>query len=127
MRMVLIQSTCRRRCVAEKFDLMLRSPCMRCTPDEAAPVVSLRVLEVLRTASGLGRRTGLLFNYWSLLMKAKRRSPVMGPLLTFGLMLGSVAAVVGVSRMYEARQAQKSTEQTVAASANDASHPVTRQ
>jgi hypothetical protein len=60
-------------------------------------------------------------------MKAKRRSPVMGPLLTFGLMLGSVAAVVGVSRMYEARQAQKSTEQTVAASANDASHPVTRQ
>jgi len=42
-------------------------------------------------------------------------------------MLGSVAAVVGVSRMYEARQAQKGAEQTVAASANDASRPVTRE
>ncbi|HEV3018726.1 MAG TPA: hypothetical protein VGY49_06880 [Burkholderiaceae bacterium] len=54
-------------------------------------------------------------------MKAKRRSPVMGPLLTFGLMLGSVGLIVAAAHYLDSNQ--KTTEQTVAASASaDPSH-----
>jgi hypothetical protein len=48
-------------------------------------------------------------------MKAKR-SPVKGPLLTFGLMIGSVLVVVAVSRFFDTPQ--KPAPQTVEASAN---------
>ncbi len=37
-------------------------------------------------------------------MRAKRRSPVTGPLLTFGLMVASVVAVVAISRVFDTRQ-----------------------
>jgi hypothetical protein len=52
-------------------------------------------------------------------MKA-RRSPVKGPLLTLALMIGSVAAVVAISRYVDSHPNQKPAEQTVAASANSA-------
>jgi len=48
-------------------------------------------------------------------MKA-RRSPARGPLLTFALMIGSVLAVVGVSRYFDSHQ--KTTGQTVSVSAS---------
>ncbi len=48
-------------------------------------------------------------------MKA-RRSPVRGPFLTIALMIGSVLAVVGVSRYFDSHQ--KTTDQTVSVSAN---------
>jgi hypothetical protein len=53
-------------------------------------------------------------------MKA-RRSPVKGPLLTFALMLGSIAAVVAISRYVDSHPEQKPVDQTVAASANTGS------
>ena len=53
------------------------------------------------------------------LMKPKR-NPVKGPLLTFGLMIGSVLAVVAISRYFDTAQ-QKATPQTVQASANSGS------
>jgi hypothetical protein len=59
-------------------------------------------------------------------MKAKR-SPVRGPLLTFALMLGSVAAVVAISRYVDSHPDQKPAEQTVAASANSGSPASSRQ
>lgn len=46
------------------------------------------------------------------MMKA-RRSPARGPLLTFALMIGSVLAVVGVSRYFDSHQ--KTTGQSVSA------------
>jgi hypothetical protein len=52
------------------------------------------------------------------MMKA-RRSPARGPLLTFALMIGSVLAVVGVSRYFDSHQ--KTTGQTVSVSANGSS------
>jgi Tfp pilus assembly protein PilW len=59
-------------------------------------------------------------------MKAKR-SPVKGPLLTFALMLGSVAVVVVISRYFDSHQKTAQPEQTVAASANGASASGSRQ
>jgi hypothetical protein len=59
-------------------------------------------------------------------MKA-RRSPVKGPLLTLALMIGSVAAVVAISRYVDSHPDQKPAEQTVAASANSSSAAATRQ
>jgi hypothetical protein len=56
-------------------------------------------------------------------MKVKR-NPARGPLLTFGLMIGSVLAVVAISRYFDTPQ--KATSQTVEASANGASTPNTR-
>jgi hypothetical protein len=56
-------------------------------------------------------------------MKA-RRSPARGPLVTFGLMIGSVLVVVAVSRYFDSQQ--KTTEPTVSASANGNSAPNTR-
>jgi len=57
-------------------------------------------------------------------MKAKRRSPVTGPLLTFSLMLGSVVAVGAIAHMFDARQkAAEPTVQAVAASAGDSQGP----
>ncbi len=52
-----------------------------------------------------------------------RRSPARGPLLTLALMIGSVLAVVGVSRYFDSHQ---KTEQTVAESANGTTAPTTR-
>jgi hypothetical protein len=57
-------------------------------------------------------------------MKAKRRSPVMGPLLTFGLMLGSVGLIIAAAHYLDSHQ--QTTEQTVAASASS-DHSNTRQ
>jgi hypothetical protein len=48
-------------------------------------------------------------------MKA-RRSPARGPLLTFALMLGSIAAVVAVAHFFEAPP--QTPDQTVAVSAS---------
>jgi hypothetical protein len=48
-----------------------------------------------------------------------RRNPAKGPLLTFGLMIGSVLAVVAISRYFDTPQ--KASPQTVEASANSAS------
>jgi len=48
-----------------------------------------------------------------------RRNPAKGPLLTFGLMIGSVLAVVVVSRFFEAPQ--KAATPTVEASTNSSS------
>ncbi|HEX4585898.1 MAG TPA: hypothetical protein VH183_13805 [Burkholderiaceae bacterium] len=59
-------------------------------------------------------------------MRAKR-NPVRGPLLTFALMIGSVAAVVVISRYVDSHPSQKPAEQTVAASANSASPASPRQ
>jgi hypothetical protein len=56
-------------------------------------------------------------------MKPKR-SPARGPLLTFALMLGSVAAV-GVIAHYVDSHQKAPTEQTVSASASDSSQPNT--
>jgi len=56
-------------------------------------------------------------------MKA-RRSAARGPLVTFGLMIGSVLVVVAVSRYFDSHQ--KTTEATVSASANGSSAPNTR-
>jgi hypothetical protein len=56
---------------------------------------------------------------------AKRRSPVKGPLLTFALMLGSVAAVTAVAHILDSRQKSEQTAPTAVAS--DTSHQVTRQ
>jgi hypothetical protein len=53
-----------------------------------------------------------------------RRSPARGPLLTFALMLGSVAAV-GVIAHYVDSHQKAPTEQTVSASASDSSEPNT--
>ena len=62
-------------------------------------------------------------------MAAKRRSPVTGPLLTFGLMVGSVVAVGTIAHVFDARQrAAETTTQAVTASSSDSSHqPSTRQ
>ena len=57
-------------------------------------------------------------------MKA-RRSPARGPLLTFALMIGSVLAVVGVSRYFDSHQ--KTTSQAVSVSANGSSSQNTQQ
>ena len=51
-------------------------------------------------------------------MKA-RRSPARGPLLTFALMVGSVLAVVGVSRYFDSHQKTAPTV-SVSASGNSA-------
>ncbi|HUD24685.1 MAG TPA: hypothetical protein VMQ45_03310 [Burkholderiaceae bacterium] len=59
-------------------------------------------------------------------MKAKRRSPVRGPLLTFALMIGSVGLVVAAARYLDSHQ--NAAGPTVAASAStDASRPNTGQ
>jgi hypothetical protein len=58
------------------------------------------------------------------MMKA-RRSPARGPLLTFALMIGSVLAVVGVSRYFDSHQ--KTTAPTVSVSANGSSAQGTQQ
>jgi hypothetical protein len=51
-------------------------------------------------------------------MKPKR-NPVKGPLVTFGLMIGSVLAVVAISRYFDTPQ--KAAPQAVQASANSGS------
>ncbi|TMH76926.1 MAG: hypothetical protein E6H52_05395 [Betaproteobacteria bacterium] len=56
-----------------------------------------------------------------------RRSPVKGPLLTFALMLGSVAVVVVISRYFDSHQKTAQPEQTAAASASGGSASGTRQ
>jgi hypothetical protein len=58
------------------------------------------------------------------LMKA-RRSPARGPLLTFALMIGSVLAVVGVSRYFDSHQ--KTTGQNVSVSASGSASQNTQQ
>jgi hypothetical protein len=58
------------------------------------------------------------FDFLEYLMKPKR-SPVKGPLVTFGLMIGSVLAVVAISRYFDTPQ--KATPQTVEASVNSGS------
>jgi hypothetical protein len=78
------------------------------------------------TGSGIAADT---FQSLELVMKAKRRSPVTGPLLTFGLMVASVVAVVAISRVFDTRQkaAAEPAVQAVAASASDSSNQNTRQ
>jgi len=56
-------------------------------------------------------------------MKPKR-NPVRGPMLTFGLMIGSVLAVVAISRYFDTPQ--KAAPQTVEASANGGSDSSSR-
>ena len=58
-------------------------------------------------------------------MKA-RRSPARGPLLTFALMIGSVLAVVGVSRYFDSHQ-KTTAGQSVSVSANGGSSQNTQQ
>ena len=58
------------------------------------------------------------------MMKA-RRSPARGPLLTFALMIGSVLAVVGVSRYIDSHQ--KTTAPSVSVSSNGSSAQSTQQ
>ncbi len=58
-------------------------------------------------------------------MKAKRRSPISGPLLTFGLMLGSVGLVLVAAHYLESHQ--KSSAPTVATSATGSTDSNTRQ
>lgn len=53
-----------------------------------------------------------------------RRNPVKGPLVTFGLMIGSVLAVVAISRYFDTPQ--KATPQTVEASAGNGSSSTSR-
>jgi hypothetical protein len=60
------------------------------------------------------------FNFGALEMKAKRRSPAMGPLVTFALMIGSAGLIATAAHYLDSHQ--KTTEQTVAASSSDASH-----
>jgi len=60
-------------------------------------------------------------------MKAKRRSPVTGPLLTFGLMIGSVVAVGAIAHYVDTHQKAPTPEQTMAASASQASPATVRQ
>jgi hypothetical protein len=52
-------------------------------------------------------------------MKAKRRSPARGPLVTFALMIGSAGLIAAAAHYLDSHQ--KTTEQTVAASSTDAS------
>lgn len=59
-------------------------------------------------------------------MKA-RRSPVKGPLLTFALMIGSVAAVGLIAHYYDSHQSKAPTAQTTSVSASSASGPNTRE
>jgi len=54
-----------------------------------------------------------------------RRSPARGPLLTFALMIGSVAAVGGIAHYIDTHQ-KAPTQQTVSASASDSSEPTNR-
>ena len=56
-------------------------------------------------------------------MKAKR-NPAKGPLLTLGLMIGSILVVVAISRYFDTPQ--KATPQTVEASANSGSNSSNR-
>jgi len=56
---------------------------------------------------------------------AKRRNPIKGPLITFALMLGSIAAVTAVAHIIDSRQ--KAEQASVTAVASDASHQVSRQ
>ncbi len=58
-------------------------------------------------------------------MKAKRRSPVTGPLLTFALMVGSVVAVGAIAHMVDSRQ--KVAAPAVSAVASDSGQQVTRE
>jgi hypothetical protein len=58
-------------------------------------------------------------------MKAKRRSPITGPLLTFGLMLGSIGLVLVAAHYLESPQ--KSSAQTVATSSTASPESNTRQ
>jgi hypothetical protein len=55
-------------------------------------------------------------------MKPKR-SPARGPLLTFGLMIGSVLVVVAVSRYFDFQH--RAAAQAVSASANGSSAQTT--
>lgn len=53
----------------------------------------------------------------------KRRNPVKGPLITFALMIGSVAAVGAIAHMIDARQkAGQNTPETQVATTSAASH-----
>jgi hypothetical protein len=54
-----------------------------------------------------------------------RRSPARGPLLTFALMIGSVAAVGAIAHYIDTHQ-KAPTQQTVSASASDSSEPTNR-
>jgi len=54
-----------------------------------------------------------------------RRSPARGPLLTFALMIGSVAAVGAIAHYIDTHQ-KAPTQQTVSASASDSSQPTNR-
>lgn len=56
-------------------------------------------------------------------MKGKR-NPVKGPLITFGLMIGSVLVVVAISRYFDTPQ--NATQQSVEASASNGSSSTTR-
>jgi len=58
-------------------------------------------------------------------MKAKRRSPVTGPLLTFALMVGSIVAVGAIAHVVDSRQ--KPAAPAVSAVASDTAQQVTRQ
>jgi hypothetical protein len=62
--------------------------------------------------------------FGAFLMKA-RRSAARGPLLTFALMIGSVLAVVGVSRYFDSHQ--KTTGQNVSVSASSSPAQNTQQ
>jgi hypothetical protein len=50
-----------------------------------------------------------------------RRNPAKGPLLTFGLMIGSVLVVVAISRYFDTQPKTTATPQSVQASANGGS------
>ena len=56
-------------------------------------------------------------------MKTKRRSPIAGPLLTFGLMLGSVGLVLAAAHYLES----KSSAPTVATSSTASTESNTHQ
>ncbi len=57
---------------------------------------------------------------------AKRRSPVVGPLLTFAIMVGSVVAVAAIAHFVDARQ--KTSEQAATTSvASESVQQVNRQ
>jgi hypothetical protein len=59
-------------------------------------------------------------------MKVKRRSPVTGPLLTFGLMVASVVAVGAIAHMVDSRQKAEQS-QTTAVASDGSQQPVNRQ
>jgi hypothetical protein len=128
--MVLVQIYCLLRCIEEKFRLSasqdrtaMSDPGGKCSgrdPVSGKPEIRSRTV--------LPRGGANLFSTDLLELQmagAKRRSPVKGPLLTFALMLGSVAAVIAVSNVIDSRQ--KAEQHTPTAVASDSSHPVTRQ